>query len=183
MNEPYPWVTEAREPLLQTRVFSVDRQKMREISPEAKTGDFYVIRAPDWVNVVALTEAGDLVLIEQWRHGIDAVTLEIPGGMIDPGESPLAAAARELLEETGFTADEWAPLGVVRPNPAIQDNRCYTFLAKNARQTHDTHFDGNERCRLVLAPWAQVPQLIQTGKIDHALVVAGLSFARLFGGV
>ncbi len=84
------------------------------------------------MNVIALTDREDVVLIRQYRHGIGEVTLEIPGGLMDADE-PLAAAKRELLEETGYRAEEWIDLGYVHPNPAIQNNRCYTFLALGAK--------------------------------------------------
>ncbi|HEY3270495.1 MAG TPA: NUDIX hydrolase, partial [Geothrix sp.] len=90
---------------------------------------FYRLQGPDWVNVVAFTRAGDLLVVEQFRHGIDASTLEIPGGGCDPEEAPEAAARRELREETGFVSDRWVSLGSCTPNPATQNNRCHCFLA------------------------------------------------------
>ena len=97
---------ETRE-AMRCRVFSVRAAVQREDpvpGEPQKEGEFYVIDAPDWVNVVALTDRDELLLIEQWRHGVDHATLEIPGGMVDPGETPLEAARRELLEETGYRA-------------------------------------------------------------------------------
>ena len=86
----------------------------------------------DWVNVVPITAAGRVVMIRQYRHGTGEIGLEIPGGVIDPGEEPLAAARRELREETGYGASELAAIGQVAPNPALQDNRCYSFVARGA---------------------------------------------------
>ena len=95
---------------------------------------FVQLRCPQWVNVIPFTEDGQVILIRQYRAGTHEVTLEIPGGMIDAGEDPADAAARELAEETGYVAGSLEPLGVVQPNPAIQDNRCYTFLARDAER-------------------------------------------------
>ncbi|MCU0728219.1 MAG: NUDIX hydrolase [Planctomycetes bacterium] len=151
----------------------------REGSPPGEASDFYVLGAGDWVNVVALTPEDDLVLVTQWRHAAGRVTLEIPGGMVDTGETPREAAERELLEETGFAAPEWRPLGVIDPNPAILANRCHTFLALGARQVTTPHFDSNEECGLVLRPWAETPALVTSGVITHALVVVALHFEHL----
>ena len=112
------------------RIFDLRTDRAR--SP--RTGedyDFYVIESPEWVNVIPLTPAGEVVLIRQYRHGIRDIALEIPGGLVDPGDSPLAAARRELREETGYGEEDMISLGSVHPNPAIQDNRCHTFLARN----------------------------------------------------
>lgn len=175
----YPWREEERTTAFRSRVFDVVKSRREEASPEQRSGEFYVIEAPDWVNVVAVTPDEQIVLIEQWRHGVGGTTLEIPGGMVDPGEGALEAARRELAEETGYTSSSWHRLGVIDPNPAIQSNRCHTFIAEGATRTRDVKFDGHERCRLVLAPKEHTPQLIAGGQISHALVVVALHFAQL----
>lgn len=177
----YPWRERDRDTPFRSRIFNVARRTLVEDSPEPtpRSGEFYTIEATDWVNVVALTADGYLVLVEQWRFAVDRPTLEIPGGMVDPGEGPAAAAERELLEETGFASSEWSKIGVIDPNPAIQANRCHTYLAKNAERHARPRFDGNERCRLVLAPYADVGTLVASGRITHALVVVALHFSRL----
>ena len=136
--------------LLNTRVFAVDAHR-RASEVTGREGEFYVLEAPDWINVVALTEDGEIVLVEQYRHGTRHNTLEIPGGMVDPeDESPLAAARRELLEETGYASEMWEEIGVVEPNPAILSNRCFTYLATGARRIADPTPDGHEEIRVVL---------------------------------
>jgi ADP-ribose pyrophosphatase len=178
MSRPWPQASESL--LLHTRVFDV--RAMRRQSPrDATLHDFYVIDAPDWVNVVAVTDDGQLVLVEQWRHGTGAVTLEIPGGMVDPGETAQEAAIRELREETGYEAASIELLGVVEPNPAIQSNRCSTYFASGCRKVVDTHFDATEECVLRLEPVARAAELVTSGEINHSLVVAGLGYAWLKG--
>jgi 8-oxo-dGTP pyrophosphatase MutT (NUDIX family) len=169
------WRTTGRKILATTPVFSLRQDSKERASGSASRHDFYILDAVDWVNVVPVTPSGEIVFIELYRHGIDASSLEIPGGMIDPEDpEPAAAAAREMREETGYEADHLVPLGVVHPNPAIQGNRCHTFLAENARRVGDPRPDETEDIRVVLHPRQEVPRLLREGRITHALVVAGL---------
>jgi ADP-ribose pyrophosphatase len=165
------WKLGARYPGHDYRVFTtqfVDGTNPRDGS----TKQFSLIEAVDWVNVIAVTAAREVVLIRQYRPGLDEVCLEIPGGMVDDGEAPLVAAQRELVEETGYTAATWQPLGVVAPNPAIQNNRLHSFLATGARPTQPQRLDGSEVIDVETAPLAEVTAMLRDGRIDHALVVA-----------
>jgi len=170
------WRRVRSERVADCRVFRV----RRDISVSPRDGtehDFYVVEAGDWINVIPLTASGEVVMIEQYRHGSADVTLEIPGGMVDEGESPVEAAARELIEETGYAADEIVALGRTRPNPAIHDNWLHTFLARGARPVSEPVFDRTEHCAARLVPLADIPALISEGFITHALVV--VAFHRL----
>jgi 8-oxo-dGTP pyrophosphatase MutT (NUDIX family) len=174
---PEPWKRLASEQLADCRVFRV----RRDLSVDPRDGrehDFYCIEAPDWVNVIPLTVNEEVVMIEQYRHGTGEVGLEIPGGMIDEGESARDAAARELLEETGYLAPEAIALGKARPNPAIQQNWLHIFLAPGARYHRPPQFDGTEHTVVRLIPLRDVPALIADGTINHALVV--VAFYRLW---
>jgi 8-oxo-dGTP pyrophosphatase MutT (NUDIX family) len=134
-----------------------------------------VLETPDWVNVVALTRGRDLVCVRQFRFGTGEVELEIPSGIVDPGEGHDEAARRELREETGYTAGRWRYLGAVAPNPAFQDNRCHHWLAEQAECTDAPALDVGEDIAVELLPLAAVPALVADGRIRHSLVVSALA--------
>jgi 8-oxo-dGTP pyrophosphatase MutT (NUDIX family) len=138
---------------------------------------FSLIECVDWVNVIALTSDERVVLLRQYRAGVDQVCLEIPGGMIEPGEAPEAAAARELAEETGYTGGALSLIGKVRPNPAIQNNTLYTVLARGVALTQAATPDDGEVLEVSTAPLAECHRRLRDGEIDHALVV--VAFAHL----
>ena len=166
-----PWRRIGGDRVAACRVFDVDRVRFEP--PDGRPPrDYFVVEAPDWINVVPLTAAGEVVFIRQFRFGIDEITLEIPGGMCDGSEPPAEAARRELREETGYDTDDLVDLGWVHPNPAVQSNRCHTFLARNARLVGPPAPDDDEAFEVVTYPLAEVPELIRSGAITHALVVA-----------
>jgi ADP-ribose pyrophosphatase len=167
------WRTTGRKTLVETPVFSLRRDRKERLGAQKGPHDFYILESVDWVNVIPLTESGEVVFIELHRHGTDETSLEIPGGMIDPEDSsPMAAAAREMEEETGYRAESLLSLGVVHPNPAIQGNRCYSFLARDVRLAGPPRPDETEDIEVVRYPLSDVPGLLAAGKITHALVVA-----------
>ncbi len=144
--------------------------------------EFIVLRAPHWVNVLPITPQGQVVLIRQWRQGSGQASLEIPGGIIDPGETPEQAGLRELLEEPGYAAAQMVRLGQVNPNPALFDNTCHSYLALGATPQAGQRLDDGERIEVLTRPLADLPGLVQDGSIDHSLVLAALCFFWLRGG-
>lgn len=172
------WQRLGDEVLLRYKVFEVRKSRRRSPRTGADIG-FFLIDTPDWVNVVAITDADELVLVRQFRHGSEKVSLEIPGGLIDPHETdPAAAAARELREETGYAAERLELLGVMNPNPALFTNRCSAWLATGCRRVGDLAMDPGEDIEVMTVPIAAVDGLIRSGAIDHALVLAALAFWR-----
>lgn len=155
-------------------IFSIRSE--RRTSQTKGEHEFFIIEPADWVNIIAITADRQVVLVRQFRHGIEEVTIEIPGGMIDPGEEPLQAAIRELYEETGYTSESWNQIGVNHPNPAIQKNLCYTFLAENASLTGSQILDSTEEIEVFTAPLDQIPEMISSGRITHALVITAFYF-------
>lgn len=136
--------------------------------------DFVVVQAPDWVNVVALTPDDRLVLVRQFRYGIGEFSLEIPGGVIDAGEDPVAAGLRELREETGYAGAPGRLLGSVHPNPAIQSNRCHFVLVEEAVKSHPLQWDADEEIHVATEPVEAVLALARAGGISHGLVLDAL---------
>ena len=167
------WCEVAREPVADCRIFSVERSIAR--SPvDAKPRTFHRIQSPNWAQIVPITRDGRAVLVRQYRHGSQRVTLEIPGGLVDPGEDPAVAALRECLEETGYRAREAVSLGVVNPNPALFANRLHSYVATDVELESTVQNTSTELTEPVLVPVRDLPALLTSGEIDHALVAGTL---------
>ena len=170
---PPVWRVLEEEHLQHCKVFDVHKATM-ESPLTGEPHPFYRIESPAWVNIVALTEAEELVLIRQFRHGSRVVTLEIPGGLVDPGETPEFAGGRELLEETGYRAGRLESLGSLNPNPALFANRVHMQVALDCVQEQEIQNTSTEHTTVELLPLAELPGVLRAGGIDHALVVAAL---------
>jgi ADP-ribose pyrophosphatase len=181
MLDPLVWRVISHEPGHDYRIFQT--RWIEAAHPgTGQVRRFVALDATDWVNVIALTRDDRVVLIRQYRVGAEQVFVEIPGGMVDPGEDPRAAAERELREETGYAATRWRLLGVVRPNPAIQGNRLFTFLAEDAEPVGAPALDDGEVISLETRTLDEVTEMLRDGTIDHALVSAAFTHLLVAGG-
>ncbi|UCF84885.1 MAG: NUDIX hydrolase [Desulfobacteraceae bacterium] len=174
---PKQWKVTSSKRDTSYRIFNLRTD--RAVSP--RTGqehDFFILESSSWVNVIPLTSEDNVVMVRQYRHGIQDVTLEIPGGLVEDHDSPEEAAGKELCEETGYRASEMILLGRVYPNPAIQNNVCYTFFAKDVFLAGDQNLDEKEDIEVLIRPLAEIPRLIREGEITHSLVLA--AFYRFF---
>jgi len=174
--EPWSIVHENKE--YQTPIFNLLHRKMQlEAADEQNWGDFYVLEAPEWVNVIPITKKNEVILVEQYRYGIEQPTLEIPGGMVDPGEEPLVAIKRELVEETGYQSDNWSSLGKVSANPAIMTNFTHLYVAEGCDFVglQESEEDVHERINVHTKPLDEFLDLVDDGTIHHTIVLAAVA--------
>jgi ADP-ribose pyrophosphatase len=176
---PKPWPLMRSRPDKSYFVFSV-RTDTACCPRTGEEHEFYVLESPDWINVIPLTLDNQVVMARQYRHGTREITLEIPGGLVDPGDTAEEAARRELLEETGYEAKEFIFLGSACPQPAILSNRSITYLARDVQQVQEPQLDETEDIEVVLLPLSEIPSLIQRGDISNAMVI--LAFYWYFMG-
>ena len=149
--------------------------------PDGKVIDGFVLEYGDWATIVALTKEQEVVLVRQYRHGAQKVILELPGGaMEDRDESPLQAARRELLEETGYASDQFIQVGCVSPNPANQTNLIYSFLALDAYQAGSQDLDETEEIEVVLKPLEEVIAMAKHGELLQSMQVSALFFTLAY---
>lgn len=173
MRRIEPWFELLTELQLDCPVFKVERSTAR--SPvDASEHRFFRLQAPDWAQIVPVTGNGEIVMVRQYRHGSRSVGLEIPAGQVDLGETAAQAAARECLEETGYRAGELTPLIDINPNPALFANRLYAFYTLDVQQVDEIQNTATEQTEVVLVPRAEIPELLRSGAIDHALVALTL---------
>ena len=178
-----PWSRVRSEVVAEYRVFGIERHEIVDADgkPRMHVNTF---RFPDWCNVLAITPEEKLVLVWQYRFGTGEMSLEVPGGVVDPGETAIEAAGRELGEEAGYAL---GPSGIelfstVEANPAMQANLCHSFLARGVTPTATQDFDDLEELEVCLVDLEDIPALLDEGMVRHVLVVAALErFVRKAG--
>jgi 8-oxo-dGTP pyrophosphatase MutT (NUDIX family) len=181
MTDSPPWITFDSRTLVRDRWISLRADSLRK-ADGVELSPWYVLEYPDWAAVVALTDDDRLLLVRQWRHAAQAWCLELPGGVMDPGETdPIATCRRELREETGHAARDWRGLYAAYPNPAIQTNRIHFVLAQGAHLAGPVAHEDGETIEVVCLPVAAVLAGIGTGMLHQAMhggaLLAGLAAA------
>ena len=178
-NKADAWKKVDSEQVADCKVFTVDRATF-ERDRDGENADFYLVKNPDWVNVIAVTTDKQAVLIEQYRPGTESMIFEIPGGMADEGEDPEATMRRELAEETGYSAGRLIRTGRSYPNPAQQGNVLFHYLALDCERTEEVKFDEHESIVTRLVPLQQIDELVHNGTITHALAITAIYFAQRY---
>lgn len=174
MAEPPPWTLLASELLIADRWLRLRADRLRNAAGE-EIAPWYVLDYPDWVAAVVLTPEDEMVLVRQWRHGVQAWSLELPGGVMDRADAdPLAAGRRETLEETGFAAATWRYLTAAWANPAMQTNRLHVVLGTGARPVQPTAHEPGETIRVERLPVAAVLAGLDRGLIGQSMHVGAI---------
>lgn len=166
-----PWKTLSSRDVIRDRWLRVRADRV-EIAPGHVLDPFFILEEPEWVHTVALGPTGAVLLVRQYRHPVGRFTWELPGGIADPGEELLAAAQRELREETGATAPRWEPVAAAHPNPARLNNRIHGFLATGAVVSGPPEPDAAEALESAWFPIADVFGLIRRGEFSQANHIA-----------
>lgn len=177
-NGARKWAMFSSRKVYECNVFSVFERESR--GPDGRVGRFAVMEAKDWAVVVPYVRTENstsFLMVRQYRHGADEVSLEFPGGVVEPGEEPAHAAARELAEETGWVSARILHAGTVFPNPAIQDNHFHVFVALDPEPKVTRNLDSNEIIDAHLMPADEIRQKMGTGELRHALMVTALFLA------
>ena len=172
-NDPQPWAVEQSAYIHREPWFTVRKEAIR-MAGGGHIPDYYLFEYPDWVNVVAVTTDDQLVLIRQYRHGVGGVHYELCAGCVDPGEEPLVAAQRELLEETGYGGGHWQPLLTLSANPGTHTNLDYSFLATGVGKLQAQDLEPTEEISVHIVSKAQALALLEAGQIVQSLHAASL---------
>ena len=172
-DEELRWKTLSSEYILKEPWMTV-RKDCMQLPNGNITPAYWCLEYPDWINVIAITEDGKFVLERQYRHGTQTVEYEICAGVIEKGEEPLAAAQRELFEETGYGGGEWNLYCITAPNPAAMTNKNYTFLAKGVKPISSQHLEKTEDIDVILLTPDEVKDVLTEGKMMQGIMQAPL---------
>lgn len=172
------WKTLEGETVYDTRIFKLNQVK--RLSPDGETVSFVQLDAPNWITVIPELSASngerEFLVVQQYRHGNERIGMEFPAGTMEPGEQPAVSAARELLEETGYTASEFVELSAVSPNPAFMNNTTYTFLARNLEKTADLSLDRYEYLDVHQVSFSLLRQSMGRAPYDSAITAQAWYF-------
>ncbi len=174
-SPPAAWVKLGQTQMSDCRIFRVQRRRLRHVT-DGREGEFFIIEAPDWVHALALTEKQELILVRQWRFGVEKLSWEPPAGRHRRGEDIVAAAQRELLEETGQAGQNARLIGHAAPNPAIQNNQVHFVLVENCTPTAALNWDQHEELQIGVFPLAEIMPMIRRGEIFHSLSLNALQY-------
>lgn len=168
------WQIEKETVNFSSRVWEL--RTRRYFHPKRKTSeDFYYISSPDWVVGVGRTVDKEIILVRQFRWGIDDFSLELPGGIVDPKEDPMEAGVREFKEETGYIGSDCVSLGTCLPNPAMLNNHCHFIFIDNMElSSSGTNWDQHEEIEVIALPESEVANWVKEGKLSHSLTLAAL---------
>ena len=178
MKDKPLWKVHEEETLLSCQIFSAI--KSRRSNPDNGTEiEFLLVRGLNWVNVIALTPENEVILVKQYRPGVEKYTLELPGGCIEKDEDVKSAALREFSEETGYSSDDLEEIGVVNANPAMYNMRNYFYVARNCRKVGEQNLDSDEDVDVIKIPYRQLLEDVKSGKFDHGLCTAAIGLYEL----
>ncbi len=173
VTDPMKWTVEKSEYLFERPWLTVRRDRVR--LPDGRVNpEFYVLEYPDWVNVIAITGEGKFVLVRQYRHGLGETRYELCAGVAEKGETPEAAARRELLEETGYSGGTWELLTVISGNASTTNNLTYCFVARGVEKTSSQHLDATEDLQVVELSEDEVFELLNADEFKQSLMAAPL---------
>jgi ADP-ribose pyrophosphatase len=174
-----PWNILKEETVLSYPIFDVKKSLRRNPATEAEF-EFLLVRGLDWVNVISFISEKEVVMVRQYRHGVEDFTLEFPGGCIEKGEEPQVAALRELSEETGYTTESNLEyLGMVQANPAMYSMKNYFYIARNCKKTRKQNLDQGEDVEIIIKPYAELLSEVNKGKFLHGLCTAAIGLHEM----
>jgi len=167
---PKKWNTLESKEIFGNSIFGFRQDKV-ESPKTGKHHPIWVMDAPSWVNIIPITLDKKIIMVNQYRFGSKEISLEIPGGVTNKGETPKEAALRELREETGYESNKVFELGRVFCNPALMSNYTFSFLALDVENKYSQELDDMEDIEILIIDMGEIPKLIKSGQINHSLVI------------